>query len=210
MKNIPILALVLTIAGASALCAATTDNLNKSQWVNMSDSDNTDPPEKGTWFMQMNGDIDSPTGHLADAFEQGWGGEISVGYGLPQGFEIGIELGFDTYPQKVGVSNATWNITPLVLKLGYVIGKGTLQPYFFLAGGLAFNSRFTGVGTLPGNSIEADFLGEAGLGLSFLLTGTSSVFLQTKMELDNTSAGYASDQPTLLIPINIGFKFPLN
>jgi len=176
----------------------------------MSDSDNTDPPEKGTWFMQMNGDLDYPTGRLSAAVNPGWGGDISVGYHLPKDFEVGIELGYDTYSQRTEGFTGSWNMAPLVMKITYFITKETFQPYLFLAGGFAFNTRYTQTGSFSGPSFETDFLGEMGLGLSILIEGYSSVFVQTKMELDNTSASYAADQPTILIPINVGIKFPLN
>ncbi len=204
------LAILFLFNSIEVLRADVSPPPNTSPWVNINDSDNQDPPQKGTWFMQMNGDLDFPTGNLAQAVDQGWGGEISIGYHLPRDFEIGIELGYDTYSEKNGAFTGTWNVTPLVVKLAYVIGKGSVQPYLFLAGGIAFNSKHADLGALPGNALEADFLGEAGLGLSFAISGASCVFFQTKMELDNTSAGYAADQPTILMPLNLGINFPLN
>ncbi|HXL72813.1 MAG TPA: hypothetical protein VN963_04225 [bacterium] len=170
----------------------------------------TDPPESGHWFMQLNGDLNSPTGNLANEVNQGWGGEISVGYHLTRSTEIAIETGFDTYSEKDTAFNGSWNMTPLVFKGIYIIGHEFVRPYVFLAAGMAFNSRIADFGAYTGSNNEADFLGEAGFGLSFSMGEGSSVFLQTKMEVDTTSAGYASDQPTILIPLNAGIKFALN
>jgi hypothetical protein len=179
-------------------------------WVSPNDSDNTDPPEKGTWFLQLNGDLDAPTGNLANAVNQGWGLEGSIGYHLPKNFEISLELGYDTYSEKDAAFNGSWNVMPLVVKGTYLIGHEFVQPYVFLAAGMAFNSKLATFGTFTGSNNEADFLGEAGLGLAFNMTASSSLFLQTKIEVDNTSANYAADQPTVFVPLNAGVKFALN
>jgi hypothetical protein len=179
-------------------------------WVSPSDSDNTNAPENGTWFIQVNGDLDSPTGNLANAVNQGWGGEGSIGYRLSQNFQISIETGYDTYSEKDTAFNGSWNLVPLVFKGAYVMSHGFVRPYVFLAAGMAFNSRLANFGSFTGSNNEEDFLGEVGFGLSFDLGDRSSVFLQSKMEIDNTSSNYASDQPTILLPLNAGIKFPLN
>jgi hypothetical protein len=200
--------LLFTLGLVSFVRADTAPNSGK--WVNPSDSDNTDPPEKGTWFLQINGDLDSPTGNLASAVNQGWGGEISIGYHLPVNFEIAVETGYDTYSEKNNAFNGSWNVTPLVVKGIYLIGHQFIQPYVFLAAGMAFNSKLANYGSFTGSNNEGDFLGEAGLGLAFNMTSSSSLFLQMKMEVDNTSASYAADQPTVFIPLNAGVKFALN
>jgi Outer membrane protein beta-barrel domain len=210
MKIILIWLIFFTLGSVLPAWADTAPSTDTSPWVSPNDSDNTNPPEKGTWFMQMNGDLDSPTGNLANAVNQGWGLEISVGYHLSKSFQVSVETGYDTYSEKDTAFNGSWNVTPLVLKGAYVISHGFVRPYVFLAAGMAFNSRFANFGSFTGSNSEADFLGEAGLGLSFAMGNRSSVFLQTKMELDGTSANYAADQPTILIPLNAGIKFALN
>ena len=202
--------ILLTLSLASLAWADTVPGPNNGSWVSPSDSDNTDPPEKGTWFLQVNGDLDSPTGNLANAVNQGWGGEASIGYHLPENFEISLETGYDTYSEKDNAFNGSWNVTPLVVKGTYVVGHEFVRPYVFLAAGMAFNSKLANFGAFTGSNNEADFLGEAGLGLSFAMSNTSSVFLQTKMEVDGTSSNYAADQPTVFIPLNAGLKFALN
>jgi hypothetical protein len=183
---------------------------NNGNWVSPSDSDNTDPPEKGTWFMQLNGDLDSPTGNLANAVNQGWGGEASIGYHLYKNLQLSVETGYDTYSEKDTAFNGSWNLVPLVLKGAYILISGPIRPYVFLAAGMAFNSRLANFGSFTGSNSETDFLGEAGFGLSLAMAERSSVFIQTKMEIDTTSADYAADQPTILIPLNFGLKFALN
>lgn len=183
---------------------------NSSQWVDPNDSDNTDLPETGSWFMQLNGDLNSPTGNLAGMVNQGWGGEASIGYHLPENFEISIELGYDSYSVKNSTQSASWNMMPLVLKGTYLIGDEFIQPYVFLAAGLAFNSQLANSKIFGNSNNEADLLGETGLGLAFNMTESSSLFLQIKIELDDTSANYASDQPTVLMPLNAGLKFSLD
>jgi hypothetical protein len=206
-----LIALTLLVFSCSYFArAAAPPGQNNSNWVDPNDSDNTDTPETGSWFMQMNGDLGSPTGNLANLVNQGWGGEASIGYHLPENFEISIELGYDSYTVKNSTQNASWNVMPLVIKGTYLIGDEFIQPYVFLAGGLAFNSKLANAESFGNSNNEADLLGEAGLGLAFNMTESSSLFLQMKIELDNTSNNYASDQPTILMPLNAGFKFSLD
>jgi hypothetical protein len=194
----------------SGVAVTTTPVPNDGSRMGSSADMTTEPPESGTWFMQLNGDLDSPTGNLANEVNQGWGGEISIGYHLTRSVEIAVETGFDTYSEKDTAFNGSWNMTPLVLKGIYVIGHEFVRPYVFLAAGMAFNSRIADFGAYTGSNNEADFLGEAGFGLSFSFGDRSSIFLQTKMEVDTTSSAYAEDQPTVLIPLNAGIKFALN
>jgi hypothetical protein len=210
MKIILIWLILLTLGSTSRVWADTVTGQNAGSWVSPADSDNKDPLETGTWFMQLNGDLDSPTGNQANAVNQGWGGEASVGYHLTQDFQISLETGYDTYSEKDTAFNGSWNLVPLVVKGAYVMSHGFVRPYVFLAAGMAFNSRLANFGSFTGSNSEADFLGEAGFGLSFSMGDRSSVFLQTKMEIDNTSSNYASDQPTILLPLNAGIKFALN
>jgi hypothetical protein len=210
MKTILICLVLLALNPASPVRADAIPGSANGSWVSPADSDNTNPPESGTWFMQLNGDLDSPTGNLANAVNQGWGGEASIGYHLTRDFQISIETGYDTYSEKDTAFNGSWNLVPLVVKGAYVISHGFVRPYIFLAAGMAFNSRLANFGSFTGGNSEADFLGEAGFGLSFSMGDRSSVFLQTKMEIDNTSSNYASDQPTILLPLNAGLKFALN
>src|SRR5665213_166774 len=163
------------------------------------------------WFMQINGDLGSPTGNLANAVNQGWGGEAAIGYYFPHNLEISLEAGFDTYSEKNSALNENWNLLPLVFKAQYhFFDASPLQPYVLLAAGLAFNSRYANFASFTGSNNETDLLEEAGFGLNFILGSQSSFYAQIKMEWDNTSSNYADDQPTVLIPINFGVKFLLN
>jgi outer membrane protein W len=193
MKTIPILLILLIVGFASR---------SQAQLV---------PASNGKWFMQLNGDLDSPTGNLANAVNQGWGGEAAIGYYFPHNFEISLETGFDTYSEKDIAFNGSWNLLPLVLKAQlHFFDDSDVQPYLLLAAGAAFNSRYATFGSFTGSNNEVDFLGEAGFGLSFILSPQSSFYVQAKMELDNTSSNYAADQPTVLISLNAGVKFALN
>ncbi|HTA77839.1 MAG TPA: hypothetical protein VK791_11875, partial [bacterium] len=173
MKIFFALLALFTLTCASRAWADTPPAQNSGKWVDPNDSDNTDPPETGSWFMQMNGDLGSPTGNLANRVNQGWGGEASIGYHLPENFEISIELGYDSYSVKNSAQNASWNMMPLVLKGTYLIGDEFIQPYVFIAGGLAFNSQLANAETFGSSNNEADLLGEAGLGLAFNMTESS-------------------------------------
>lgn len=169
------------------------------------------PASNGAWFMQLNADLNSPTGNLATAVNQGWGGEAAIGYYFPHNFEISLETGFDTYSEKNSAYNGSWNLLPVVLKAQlHFFDDSPVQPYLLLAAGMAFNSRYATFGSFTGSNSEADFLGEAGFGLSFILSPQSSFYVQIKIEVDDTSGNYAADQPTVLIPLNAGVKFALN
>jgi hypothetical protein len=96
MKIICIGLIWLALSAVPFAWADPAPGQNNGDWVSPSDSDNTNPPETGTWFMQINGDLDSPTGNLANAVNQGWGGEGSIGYHLDRSFQISIETGYDT------------------------------------------------------------------------------------------------------------------
>jgi hypothetical protein len=162
------------------------------------------------WFIQVNGDLGLPTGHLANAVNTGWGGEGSIGFQVDQNFELSVESGYDTYAAKNTTFNATWNMIPLILKGQIYGGNGRTKPYFFAGAGAAFNSQNASFGNLTASNSEVDFLGEVGAGLSIGLSNDSSFFAQVKVEMDNTSTNYAADMPTVLVPINAGFKFSLN
>jgi hypothetical protein len=171
------------------------------------------PPDNGNWFMQVNGDYGFPTGNLAGAVNQGWGGELSFGFRSNQHFSLSLESGFDSYAGKSSALNAAWNIMPLVVKFQHGIGLPLIRPYYFLAAGLALNSKLENYFSFTASNNEVDFLGEAGLGLAFPLVekfDRADFFIQTKVEIDTTSAGYSGDQPTVLIPINAGLKFALD
>jgi opacity protein-like surface antigen len=163
------------------------------------------PVNNGAWFMQLNGDTSFPTANLANQVNQGWGGEGSIGYTFPQNFSLSAESGYDTYSTKGGINNnnnGAWVLVPLVFKLQYNVGNASTQPYLFVGGGFAFNSKSA---NFPGPSNETDFLEEAGVGLSF-----GTFFVQGKIEVDNTTGIYASDTPTIVFPINIGWKVSLD
>ena len=160
--------------------------------------------------MQINGDTSFPTANLANQVNQGWGGEGSIGYRFPANLEVAVESGYDTYSTKNGNNSGMWNVVPLVLKLQYNLGESPTKPYLFVGGGLAFNNKsanFFG-GTISSN--ETDFLEEAGVGLSFAMMSGTVFFVQGKIEVDNTTSSYASDVPTIVFPINVGWKFSLD
>jgi hypothetical protein len=165
---------------------------------------------KSTWVIQENGDTSFPTGRLANNVNQGWGGEGSIGYRLPIDLEFSVESGYDTYSARNNSFNSTWNVVPLVFKIQYGFGTGSIKPYLFIGAGIAFNAKTNSSDGSMNGASEADFLDEGGFGLDFALLENSSFFVQGKMETDYTSSNYASDQPTVLFPLNAGFKFALD
>jgi hypothetical protein len=172
----------------------------------------TDPDGEDVtaWFAQLKGNSDFPSGHLADAVNQGWGGEASVGYRLPGHWELSVESGYDTFQAKSSLFTGAWNMTPLVLKVQVYLGHANVRPYVFGAAGLAFNSESASFLGITGTANETDFLEEAGVGFAFPLGNRSSFFIQGQVDVDNTTSSYANDQPTVFFPLSAGFQFMLN
>jgi len=170
----------------------------------------TVPSPLGTWVVQVDGETSFPTGRLNNVVGEGWGPEGSFGYRFPQNITLSLEAGYVGYAAKNGALNTTWDIVPILLKGQYNFGSGNIQPYLFLGLGIALNyesSSFAGPGGAVG---EADFWEEAGLGVSFALLTQTYLFIQSKVEIDNTSSNYAGDQPTVLIPIDVGLNVLVN
>jgi hypothetical protein len=170
----------------------------------------TGTTDNGAWYMQINGDTSFPTANLANQVNQGWGGEGSIGYRFPQKLDLSLESGYDTYSAKNGNNNGMWNMVPVVLKLQYAFGESPTKPYLFVGAGLAFNNKSANFFGGTVSSSETDFLEEAGVGLSFAMSSGTVFFVQGKIEVDNTTSAYASDVPTIVFPINIGWKFSLD
>jgi hypothetical protein len=172
----------------------------------------TDPDgeEITSWFAQINAASNFPSGHLAQDAGQGWGGEAAFGFRLPGHVELSVQSGYDTFNSKSTLFNGTWNMIPLVVKGQVYFGQGNIRPYVFLAAGLAFNSESASFLGITGTNSETDFLEEGGIGLAFPMGNRSSFFIQGKVDVDNTSSAYASDQPTVFFPVSAGFQFMLN
>ncbi len=170
----------------------------------------TDSSNTGAVFMQINGDTSYPTAAFATQVNQGWGGEGSIGYRFPMNLEVAVESGYDTYSTKNGNNNGTFNVVPLVLKLQYNVGNSFFKPYLFIAGGLSFDNKSPNYFNGQGATSETDFLEEGGLGLSFAMASGTIFFVQSKIQVNNTSSAYASDVPTITFPINVGFQFSLD
>jgi hypothetical protein len=168
------------------------------------------PASVGTWILQIDGETGFPTGNLNNVAAEGWGPEGSFGYRFPQNFTLSLETGYVGYAPKNGMLNTTWDIIPILLKGQYNFGSGYVQPYLFLGAGVALNSQSSSFAGPNHTAGEADFLEEAGLGISFVLLTQTYLFIQSKVEVDNTSSNYAGDQPTLLIPIDVGLNIQVN
>jgi hypothetical protein len=169
-----------------------------------------DPPAKpdiGTWVFQINSETGFPTGRLNNVVNEGWGAQASFGYRFPQNITLSLEGGYMGYSAKSGVLNTTWAALPFMLVGQYSFSSGTIQPYVFLGAGMAFNSQAS---SFAGTAAENDFLEEAGLGISFALVTQTYLFVQSKVEVDNTSSAYAPDQPTVLIPLDVGLTIQVN
>ncbi len=160
----------------------------------------------GCWVFQVNAETGFPTGNLTRAANAGWGGEASFGYRFPQNITASLETGYAGYAAKSGVLNTTWDFIPIVLKGQYNFGNAAIQPYVFLGAGVALNSQSSSFAGLNYTRGETDFLEEAGLGISFVVAPQIYLYVQTKVEIDDTSGNYASDQPTVVIPLDIGLN----
>jgi len=170
----------------------------------------TATPSIGTIVFQIDGETSFPQGQLNNTALQGWGPEISGGYRFPQNITLSLETGYVGLGLKGNVFNSTWAMIPIVFKGQYNFTNGVVQPYVFLGAGLALNyqsSSFAGTAYTPS---ETDFLEEGGLGISFSLLEQIFLFIQTKIEIDDTSSRYAPDQPTVLIPVDVGLVMSVN
>lgn len=163
-------------------------------------------PNVGCWIFQVNAETGFPTGNLNNVANEGWGSEGSFGYRFPQNITISLESGYVGYSAKSGVLNTTWDLIPIVLKGQYNFGNAGIQPYVFLGAGLALNSQSSSFAGLTYARGETDFLEESGLGVSFAVAPQIYLYVQTKIEIDNTSGNYAADQPTVIIPLDIGLN----
>ena len=172
-----------------------------------------DPPAKpdiGTWVFQINSETGFPTGRLNNVVNEGWGAQASFGYRFPQNISLSLEGGYMGYSAKNGVLNTTWATLPFMLVGQYSFSSGSIQPYIFLRAGMAFNSQSSSFAGPSGTVAENDLLEEAGLGISFALVTQTYLFVQSKIEIDNTSSAYAPDQPTVLIPLDVGLTIQVN
>jgi hypothetical protein len=168
------------------------------------------PTNIGTWIFQVDGETSFPTGHLNNVAAEGWGPEGSFGYRFPQNITLSIETGYVGYAPKNGMLNTTWDVVPILLKCQYNFGNINIQPYLFLGAGIALNAQSSSFAGPSGVVSETDFLEEGGLGISFALLTQTYLFIQGKVEVDNTSSNYAGDQPTVLIPIDVGLNIQVN
>jgi hypothetical protein len=160
----------------------------------------------GCWVFQVNAETGFPTGDLNNVANEGWGSEGSFGYRFPQNITVSLESGYAGYSAKNSVLNTTWDLIPIVLKGQYNFGNAGIQPYVFLGAGIALNSQSSSFAGPTFAKGETDFLVEAGLGISFAVAPQIYLYVQTKIEIDNTSVNYAADQPTVLIPLDIGLN----
>lgn len=163
----------------------------------------------GTWVVQINSETGFPTGHLNNAVNEGWGAQASVGYRFPQNISLSLEGGYMSYPAKSNALNTTWVTLPLMLVGQYNFSGGSIQPYVFLGAGMAFNSQSSSFEGPSQTVAENDFIEEAGLGVAFLVVTQTYLFVQSKVEIDNTSGAYAPDQPTVLIPLDVGLTIQM-
>ncbi len=199
MKNI-LMVLLLASLGLASTAYADTEISATS----------TATPTIGTIVFQIDGETSFPQGQLGNTALQGWGPEISGGYRFPQNITLSLETGYVGLGFKGNQFNTTWDMLPILLKGQYNFSSGYIQPYVFLGAGLALNFQSSTFAGTAYTASEVDFLEEAGLGISFSLIEQIYLFIQTKIEIDNTSSHYAPDQPTVLIPVDVGLVMSVN
>jgi hypothetical protein len=178
-------------------------------WVSQARADEETRSITG-WIIQGNLGTSFALGGLSNDVNPGWGGEASLGYRFPIDLEFSVEGGFDAYSGRTDSFYKTWNVMPLVFKVQYGFGASFIQPYLFLAAGIAINVKSASSDGSLNNANEADFFDEGGFGLDFELVENSSFFIESKVETDYTSRYYASATTILLSPLIGGFKFLLN
>ncbi len=199
MKKTLVMAFALMMAASVSFAAGTTAASSSST---------------GNWVIQVAGDVVIPTGDASNAYTLGFGGEAMVGYAFDQNFTLGVLSGYQNWsintPAGESSSGFSAGYIPIELVAKYELGSDSdkIKPYGVLGAGVAISSvsdtvSFGGVSeTVSGST--TDFLLDPGLGLAFVLSPKTELFVQGKVSLD-----FASGETGVYIPIQVGLNFGL-
>jgi hypothetical protein len=174
--------------------------------------------------LQLDGGIvPSVSSAAASVFGTGFGFDGRFSFAADDVFSIGLESGYYSFGVNVKntslPSNATSSLIhiPVLIAMQVNLGDsgGFVQPYFVLAGGLAFDAyTLTGAAFQPGVvSSWTNFEFDPTLGVAFTLDKSTNLFVQAKWALDcgsnNGSNAESPDSPIMFVPIQAGVNFNL-
>jgi len=224
MKYLPLMVLVGCLSTAG-LSAQTSTSLNQVLAIASPTpspeasparpgSGNLEPQER--WVEQIDGGFALPADPSPAHPDSGIGGDINIGYRFNRTLALFIGSGYYQFaiPSPAAGSEALLAYIPLAAILRVTFGDGPIRPYFFGGAGIALNT-FTqnyapGSAVLKISHAETDFYLAPGLGFLYRFSGNMAVFLQTRVDLDYTSAaglGLPLDGPSVFIPIQAGLSF---
>ncbi len=168
------------------------------------------------WIEQIDGSFALPSISTIEVSNPGYGGDINVGYRFNHTWALFFGVGYYQY-NIVTLSdavNSQLNYIPLTLFLRMVLGEGPFHPFIFAGGGAVINT-FTqnfpeGDPIRSVNKSEIDpYLGP-GAGVLYKFSSDMAVFVQTRIDLDFTSAfglGIPMAHPSIFIPVQAGISF---
>jgi hypothetical protein len=162
------------------------------------------------WVEQVGGSVGIPlSDQAAEAWDPGFGGDLSIGYRLDPHFSLGIGTGYHQFDFKnppAGISG-DFSYVPLQATARYTFGPGDLKAYFVLGAGVAINTGTTHGHGATLSSTETDFLLSPGVGALLVVDPKAAIFVQAKLDMDFMSKYFASDAVTLLVPLDAGLIF---
>lgn len=166
------------------------------------------------WVVQVNGSYVLPAFGNNHRIQKGYGGDISAGYRFDRTFSLFLGTGY---------YNFTMPFTPEATRISYfplagigrvTFGKGRVHPFVFCGVGTVLNA-FTQTDSLQNPPVkttqtEINFYMAPGLGIMYVFTNKTAIFVQSRMDLDFTSSnvfGVPMGSPSIFIPIQLGISF---
>jgi len=167
--------------------------------------------ENQRWIEAADGGFIFPLSPAVSTYyDRGVGGDILVGYRFDRNLSLSIDVGYyDCDEKALGGASGEWIYSPILLLARYNFGDGWVRPYLLLGGGVAVNSY----------SLTAPFLGDLsqretdpllspGLGVLFVVAKDTALYLQTRLDLNfSTAGGPWTDNPSLFLPLKAGLSF---
>lgn len=185
----------------------------------------------GAWLFKLGGGLAIPTGSYNTNLNDGWQGQIGVGY-LPHGGRAGATIEYtrswnnvdNVFLSSAGLpqgQSRLWSIT-LNGVVSVLPRTARVQPYLIAGGGFYHRTvDFYGgtvavpiavpwwgaVGFVPANTVLASFGDDAfglngGLGLGFPLQSGAGVFLEARYHY-----AWSSNTNSQVLPIVLGFSY---
>jgi hypothetical protein len=177
-------------------------------------ADNGDLTADQRWTETADGSLALPSStDAAQAFNLGFGGDLSVGYRLDRTFTLAVASGYYQYDlSKPNVGeNGNFSYVPLLGVVRINLTHEPVRPYLFLGLGVAINSYSVTPGGQSSKytSNQTDFLAAPGVGVLFKVSDSAALFLQGRIDVDFTPANGlgGTDSPTIFIPLQAGIGF---